>query len=62
MRRYSNFTGWLMVPLLLLLDCMPALAQSDPPQRLGGERWGANYFPNVPLTTHEGKTVRFFEA
>ena len=23
--------------------------------------WGANYFPNVPLITHEGKTVHFFE-
>jgi len=23
--------------------------------------WGANYFPNVPLTTHEGKTVHFFD-
>lgn len=23
--------------------------------------WGANYFPNVPLQTHEGKTVRFFD-
>ncbi|NQZ11870.1 MAG: copper chaperone PCu(A)C [Algicola sp.] len=24
-------------------------------------RWGAEYFPNHPLTTHEGKTVRFFD-
>jgi len=23
--------------------------------------WGADYFPNVALTTHEGKTVRFFD-
>lgn len=23
--------------------------------------WGANYFPNVPLITHEGKTVHFFD-
>lgn len=27
----------------------------------GGSRWGANYFPNVQLVTHEGKTVRFFD-
>ena len=27
----------------------------------GGSRWGADYFPNVPLTTHEGKQVRFFD-
>lgn len=24
-------------------------------------RWGADYFPNVTLTTHEGKPVRFFD-
>src|SRR5690349_7698428 len=24
-------------------------------------RWGADYFPNVTLTTHEGKTVRFYD-
>ncbi len=24
-------------------------------------RWGAEYFPNHPLVTHEGKTVRFFD-
>ena len=29
--------------------------------RLANSRWGANYFPNVELTTHEGKTVRFFD-
>ncbi len=23
--------------------------------------WGANYFPNVPLTTQDGKQVRFFD-
>lgn len=27
----------------------------------GGSVWGANYFPNVPLITHEGETVRFFD-
>ena len=24
-------------------------------------RWGADYFPNVPLTTQDGKTVHFFD-
>ena len=23
--------------------------------------WGANYFPNIPLTTQDGKTVHFFD-
>ncbi len=27
----------------------------------GGQNWGANYFPNVELTTHEGKKVKFFD-
>jgi protein SCO1 len=27
----------------------------------GGGRWGADYFPNVPLVTQDGKTVRFYE-
>src|SRR5207244_12655421 len=26
-----------------------------------GNSWGADYFPNVPLTTHEGKVVRFYD-
>lgn len=26
-----------------------------------GSPWGANYFPNVPLITSEGKTVRFYD-
>jgi copper(I)-binding protein/cytochrome oxidase Cu insertion factor (SCO1/SenC/PrrC family) len=32
---------------------VPALSAASP--------WGANYFPNVPLITHEGKTVNFFD-
>ena len=27
----------------------------------GGSVWGADYFPNVPLTTHDGREVRFFD-
>lgn len=26
----------------------------------GGSQWGADYFPNVTLTTHEGKPVRLY--
>lgn len=26
-----------------------------------GSPWNADYFPNVPLVTHDGKTVRFFD-
>jgi protein SCO1/2 len=27
----------------------------------GGDVWGESYFPNVPLVTHEGEEVRFFD-
>ena len=35
------------------LDISPAFADKH--------RWGASYFPNVELTTQEGKTVRFYD-
>lgn len=43
---------------LLFFVSVPLSAASD---GKGGSAWGANYFPNVPLITHEGKTVRFFD-
>jgi len=36
-----------------LVAIRPALADNA--------RWGANYFPNVPLTTQDGKTVHFYD-
>jgi protein SCO1/2 len=27
----------------------------------GGAMWGASYFPNIPLVTHRGERVRFFD-
>lgn len=35
-------------------------ADSQDPKS-SGSRWGADYFPNVPLVTHEGESVRFFD-
>lgn len=32
-----------------------------PPQQSFNNRWGAGYFPNVPLVTQDGKTVRFYD-
>ena len=60
MQRYGYFTGFVLV-LLLLLESTSALAAAGSSGRTGGSRWGANYFPNIRLTTHEGKTVRFFD-
>lgn len=36
-----------------------APAREAAPPRVN--RWGANYFPNPELVTHEGKTVRFYD-
>ncbi len=40
--------------VIALLLCASAPA-------FGSSRWGADYFPNVPLVTHEGESVRFFD-
>ncbi len=42
--------GALIVALILLFQTASAT-----------NRWGANYFPNVPLTTQDGVTVHFYD-
>ncbi len=54
MQRYGYFTGLILV-LLLVLESTSALAAAGSRGRTGGSRWGANYFPNIRLTTHEGR-------
>jgi copper(I)-binding protein/cytochrome oxidase Cu insertion factor (SCO1/SenC/PrrC family) len=44
---------WVAALALLVSISIPTVATASP--------WGASYFPNVPLTTHDGKTVHFFE-
>ncbi len=39
-------------------DIAPVAAER--PER-GGEVWGESYFPNIPLVTHRGEQVRFFD-
>src|SRR5437868_15278872 len=39
--------------VLCLLAAAPAWAQNS--------RWGAGYFPNVELTTQDGKVVHFYD-
>jgi protein SCO1/2 len=34
---------------------------SPRPAKADNARWGANYFPNVPLVTQDGKTVHFYD-
>lgn len=53
MQKYNAIrTYWAAAFALLLGASAPAFGQTP---------WGADYFPNVPLTTHEGETVRFFD-
>lgn len=51
------------VPVLAVLLCSSASDGGRPGETVprGGSRWGADYFPNIPLVTHEGKSVRFFD-
>ena len=44
---------WLIAALAAAVFSMRVAADNS--------RWGADYFPNVTLTTHEGKTVRFYD-
>ena len=53
-KRWASITAAsvLLVGAVAFLDIRPALAANP---------WGANYFPNVPLTTQDGTTVRFYD-
>jgi len=39
----------------------PAAVDGGRGASLGGEAWGEDWFPNVPLITHEGEHVRFYD-
>jgi protein SCO1 len=50
-----------VIPLILFFATVAAFRV--PPVAAagsGGSVWGENYFPDVPLVSHEGKKVRFF--
>jgi protein SCO1/2 len=44
---------WLVVVIVGAVHAVPAAADNT--------RWGAGYFPNVPLTTQDGVPVRFYD-
>lgn len=62
MWRDHRCRAFAVVAFLLLLGA-PLLLGGNLAGAAGdaGFIWGADYFPNVPLVTHEGKTVRFFD-
>ena len=49
-----KLTGLLVLGVLVSLTAYRASAADN------GSPWGANYFPNVPLVTQDGKTVHFY--
>lgn len=46
----------LLLATVLTVWTTPATAAGD-----ASSIWGADYFPNIPLVTHEGKQVKFFD-
>lgn len=48
-----RINNWVATLAILLITGFSGLSFASP--------WGANYFPNVPLTTHDGKQVKFFD-
>ena len=58
----SNRVPTTLAALLLTTSAAFAqAAQATASPRHAGGRWGADYFPNVRLVTHEGESVRFFD-
>lgn len=50
-----------IVRLIVLALAALVIGAAAPAPVQTGEGWHANYFPNVELTTHEGKKVRFYD-
>jgi cytochrome oxidase Cu insertion factor (SCO1/SenC/PrrC family) len=65
MRRYHRkHPAAVIVPILILLfiSVLPAFGgEPAPVAGSGGSVWGADYFPNIPLVTQDGKKLRFFD-
>ncbi len=57
-RRMAAVMGWLL--LLAMLLAAPGALASPSGKAKSARRWGADYFPDVYLTTHEGKRVHFY--
>src|SRR5256886_13560217 len=51
-RNWGRVTAALLAGAVVLLRGGPASADN---------RWGADYFPNVPLVTQDGATVRLYD-
>jgi protein SCO1/2 len=59
MRR--NGWTWLAVAAAAVLTPALYLLVGVTPAQADNSHWGANYFPNVPLITQDGKTIHFYD-
>jgi len=55
-RQRMSSAGITAAAVLLVAVALPGSRPA-----VGAERWGAEYFPNVPLITQDGKKVRFYD-
>jgi protein SCO1/2 len=54
--------GWaILAAAALVLAAAIYLAVGATPAAADNSYWGANYFPNVPLITQDGKTIHFYD-
>lgn len=60
MTNRSTIRYWRAItrPVLVLLSL---ILLGQPPAALAGGRWGANYFPNIPLVNEDGETLLFYD-
>jgi len=49
--------------MMVIIALLPCIVLASGPSRAApaGSRWGADYFPNIPLVTQDGETVRFYD-
>lgn len=50
-----------LTALLVSLTALVAVPAARAAASSGGDAWGANYFPNIPLVNQDGRQVRFFD-
>ncbi|HEY3770768.1 MAG TPA: SCO family protein [Candidatus Angelobacter sp.] len=55
--------GWAVLAAIaaFILSAVGFLTVGAKPAVADNSHWGANYFPNVPLITQDGKTVHFYD-
>ena len=58
---WALLCGMFIATMLCMSPEVRAGVDGSEDPRLGGNRWGAQYFPNIELTTHENEKVRFFD-